>query len=103
MDDKVIEMWLIIAVCGFAILVIIIKSIWFPAPYITLATYDKDKKVLSVKYSNDTLVQYYLDGAVWLSYPMMRFVENQSELEGLYKYINVHGNPWPTAHLNRED
>jgi hypothetical protein len=67
-------------------------------PKIVNATYFKD--VLTIKYDDDTIREYSGSCTVWHHYPMMERCSTfrEGELCDIWKYIQAHGNPYPTAH-----
>ncbi len=75
----------------------VMKTIHNP---IVEATYDHKKEVMTVKYHNGQISQYQGSSTVWHSYPMMHRIGTLGEgrLCDIYKYIKIHGNPYPTAH-----
>ena|SRR5688500_14674383 len=85
---------------GIMTVLVIVKGVFFPDPYIEEATYDEDKKILTLSYSNDSITKYYRDDKKWRTYPILNDTDRDNELEAIYRYIMVHGNPYPTAHLN---
>lgn len=56
--------------------------------------------VMTITWSDGSVQEYYGPSTVWYEYPMMRRAGTSTEywLSGIYEYIRVHGNPYPTAH-----
>lgn len=64
------------------------------------ANYDS---LITINYSDGTKQEYYGVGTVWYHYPMMKRCSTMTEswLSDIREYIEIHGNPYPTAHLNK--
>lgn len=56
--------------------------------------------IIEVKWSDGTFSQYKGSGTVWRSYPMMKRCGTHMDrvLTDINKYLQEHGNPYPTAH-----
>lgn len=71
-----------------------------------IATYNYKTHILTVTDTKENKVkQYHGSSTVWRSYPLMRRCSSYLErkLSDTHKYIMMHGNPYPTAHLNKQD
>lgn len=68
----------------------------------TSATYSGE--LMTIKYDNGKSKQYSGSCTVWHTYPMMQRCGTfkEGELCDIWKYIKTHGNPYPTAHLKKE-
>lgn len=66
------------------------------------ATYENG--TMYIKYTNGDEEAYKGDCTVWHKLPMMHRARTfkEGELCDIQKYIKHYGNPYPTAHLNKE-
>jgi hypothetical protein len=60
--------------------------------------------MLTITYNDGSVKQYKGESTVWRTYPMMGRCDSVLEytLSDILCYIQEHGNPYPTAHLNKD-
>jgi hypothetical protein len=83
------------------------KGFSMPSPKMLYAEFDNSTNILTLYYEGDTKYQFKISetGLSWKEYPMMNSIPFSSEeqrLSDIYDYIKEHGNPYPTAHLNKK-
>lgn len=69
---------------------------WFP--HLLEATYTDE--ILTLKYSDNSIVQYKGSCTVWHKLPFMTRpgTLKEGDLSEIWEYIKTYGNPYPTAH-----
>jgi hypothetical protein len=80
-------------------------SMFKAAPSILLAQYDGENEVMTVHYSNGDVARFKGTGTVWNKMPMMARCSTQLEqtLTSILTYVKQWGNPYPNAHVMKDD